>query len=32
MNTAGATCPANKPTWKGTWELSSPSPLFLEIE
>lgn len=32
MNTAGTTCPKNKPTWKGTWDLSSPSPLFLEAK
>jgi hypothetical protein len=32
MNTAGATCPKTKPTWKGTWELSAPKPLYLSIK
>lgn len=32
MNTAGAICPKNKPTWSGNWTLSSPAPLFLSLK
>jgi hypothetical protein len=32
MNLEGAICPANKPTWKGTWNVTAPSPLFLSVK
>jgi hypothetical protein len=32
MNVEGAVCPKNKPTWRGNWTLSAPSPLFLSLK
>jgi hypothetical protein len=32
MNTMGATCPKAIPTWRGTWSLSKPNPLYLSLE
>jgi hypothetical protein len=30
MKTAGAICPAKVPTWRATWILSKPTPLYVE--